>query len=289
MTGSERATDPSQDKVACAPLTRRRFFLTISKLLSWGVPLGEALSIAASSCKDQRLSNQTGKLVTCIRQGQTLVDAMSNSATYWGHRTIEVIRRYGEEDIGQASRRIAAGAGEPSLQRPLISCLNVGCNQWLVIGSALVVAAGLCLPILPYTREDNGRIRVLAGAEGTITNIYAPLSINNPERLSPEFPQSFNATRILRANKQEHKCIQHAAAKLAFIASELDRDRMLTSLQPSPVPIIWLERWLVVETLLRPMATTGQLGMGKKAIDQLIQRCPHLGFDLGHTQKNDLR
>lgn len=277
MSINDGMTESHRAEVSCTPLTKRRFFLAICRLLSWDVPLGDAIPIAACGCKDKQLSTQASILETCIRKGQTLVNAMENNAPYWGYRTIEIIRRHGEANIAKAARKIAGGAAEPILQRPLISCLNVERNHWLVIGSALIVVAGLCLPILPYAREDNGRIRVFGSAEGTIQEIYAPLSINDPEKLSPEFTNSFKTTRTLHSNKHEDKCIQDAAAKLAFIASELDRDRMLTSLQPSPVPIIWLERWLVVETLIRPIATTGQLGIGKQAIEQLIQRCPQLG------------
>jgi hypothetical protein len=84
-------------------------------------------------------------------------------------------------------------------------------------------------------------------AEESIADIYAPLSINDPLKLSAEYRMSIKQLTVMPVGRQATSCTSDAIQAVTLFASELDLDRSLASLQPSPVPIIWLERWRVVK------------------------------------------
>jgi hypothetical protein len=249
----------------------------MAQLQTWGTPPAVAVPIASRSSGDGTLSAHAQTLAQRLADGLSLAEAFDGDREYWGQRSIAIIRRDGQSNPVRAFRRLAAGAGEHPLQRPVVSCRGLSPSRVLLGSAALLVLAAACLPVLPHEREGKDRIRVLGIAEGTIPDAYALLSLNDPRRLSPEVERSL-AMDVMRPGAGRHRsCLQSAALSLRNVSRELDLERALTSLQPSPVPIIWVERWLVVETLLRPITTTGQLGMGQRVVDQLVRRCPELG------------
>ncbi|MFM7311683.1 MAG: hypothetical protein ACKO0M_00680 [Cyanobium sp.] len=236
-----------------------------------------AIPIAARGCGDETLAAHADHLAQRLAEGRPFAEALEADQPYWGRRSVAVIRRRQQSDLAGAFRRLAAGAGEHPLQRPVVACSDRSIGRALWGSAVLLVLAAACLPVLPHGREGHGRIRVLGMAEGTIADPYALLSTHDPLRWSAELRRAL-AMEVVRPGSQNAlSCPQSAALNLRLVARELDLERALTSLQPSPVPIIWAERWLVVEGLLRPMSTTGQLEMGRWAVDRLVRRCPELG------------
>jgi hypothetical protein len=266
----------------------RKLFQMLSELITWGTPLVDALSVAERGCADTTLSDHIQRLRSRLEPGATLPQAFVEDEAFWGRRTVGVINRLGQQQPARAFRRLAAGAGEHPLRRPLVSCFGMGRLRSTLSVALLLSAVAIMLPTLPYQRQADGLIVVTAfGRHESLmpglydTNVEGALD-RNAITIHDDPSNLKELTAVLaRRTKQPQiaTCITASLLKTALLAAELDSASQLSRLAPSPVPAVWLVRKLKLESLIaikRYVQNSDGFDNYFNDMNRLAKDCPQL-------------
>ncbi|MFM7311685.1 MAG: hypothetical protein ACKO0M_00690 [Cyanobium sp.] len=281
---------------------RRRLFAALAELADWGIAPVDSLPIAAGSCGDDDLRRHVLGLHEGLQQGLTPVQAFEADGAFWGQRTLRVIRRHGEQRTGQAFHRLARGAGEPVLQRPLVSCFGISRRRTVVAVSVLSLFAALWLPILPHQRLADGRVAIafFGRHESLIQGSYdldlgAALARDaialrdlewEPGRGTRPRDRLRQVLVERTGDRRIASCIVSYAIVLPLLANAHHLVSSLDRLAPSPVPMVWflrriiLGQWMARHSAEDVIVVTERTDAGyAQALVKLSELCPDIEPD----------
>jgi len=278
---------------SCSASAARHLFQTLAELQQWRVPLPQAFAIAAEASEHEALRSKLSKVGLQLQQGDSLSQALQSDPDFWGPRTIAIIDRSKPDRLAEAFSRLAAGAGEPPLQRAWVTCFGISRKRTALNLMILLGLLGLGLPILPHHRDGQGSIWVL-GHQGSITDAYLRLgskasrgvwttasTISHRDLLGANQPGGVKAyakrLEKVTGSRAKAQCVLQSRALMGDLMGSMAMVHSLAQLEPSPVPLVWIQRILHTNAIRSQTGALSTPGEAQRKLEALANQCPEIG------------